>query len=170
MNAQELENKLNALFKQITSKVANTLETEAVKSVKKNFEVGGRPVKWNPSVKSKKNAGTKTLVISGAMSEITSELGSTNSGIEITLRPGTNARAYSRIQHEGGTINRKPRLLRFKSHKSGRTVFAKNSHKRITKQTMSKPYSITIPPRPYLLIPPEDFPGIISRIKSAINL
>lgn len=170
MNANELGQKVQNIIKQIRSKAAYVLETEAVKSVKQNFIQGGRPIKWEPSVKSKKNAGTKTLIISHAMSKITAETGNTNSGVVITLRPGVLAKAYSRIQQEGGTIQRKARSIRFRTNKTGRIIFAKNSHKRITKETMSKPYSITIEPRPYLIIPPEDIPGILSRVKSAINL
>lgn len=170
MQNGDIENKLKEILKKVTTQAASVIETEAVKSVKKNFEVGGRPVKWEPSVKSKKNAGTKTLVVSGAMSETTSETIDVSTGVAIILRPGVNARAYSRIHQEGGTIQRSPRSIRFRNNKSGRTIFAKNSHKRITKETISKAYEIKIPARPHLVVPNEDFQNIINAVVAAVKI
>ncbi len=36
--------------------------------------------------------------------------------------------------------------------------------------SFSKAYTIEIPPRPYLVIPPEDFFVILARIKEAVKL
>ncbi len=173
MSVQQIEKFLTGFAKEIisNSKVRSALETEAVKSVMRNFETGGRPDKWKQSKKSKKNAGTKTLVISGSMSQIQSQTEITSNGLRVTLMPGPNAKAYARIQHEGGTINMPARTLRFKkSKKTGRDVFASRLHKRISKETVTKPYKIIITARPYLVIPDEDFPRIINAVTAAINL
>ena len=170
MQVGDIENKLKEILKNVTTQAAAVIKTEAVKSIKKNFEDGGRPVKWEPSQKSKKNAGTKTLVISGAMSETTAETMDVPSGIEIILRPGINSRAYARIHQTGGTIQRSPRNIRFRTDESGRTIFARDSHKRITKETLSKSYEIKIPARPHLVIPDEDIPGILNAVKSTVSI
>ncbi len=170
MSLQEIENNLKKILNDlVSSKVKSALETEAVKSIQRNFEQGGRPA-WTPSKKSKKNAGTKTLVVSGNMSQITAHTQPVADGFEIVLMPGPKAKAYSRIQHEGGTIRMPGRKIRFRENQSGRNVFAKNSHKRITKETLSKPYTINIPARPYLVIPEEDYPKLLDAAVAALKL
>jgi hypothetical protein len=62
------------------------------------------------------------------------------------------------------------RKIRFRENKSGRTVFAKNAHKRITKESLAKPYTINIPPRPYLLIPEEDYSKLLDAAVAALKL
>jgi len=168
MSINEIEKALVAIIEKAKSPaVAKALEVEAVKSIRRNFEQEGRP-KWDPSKKKRRDTGLKTLTDSGNMSKIQAQTNQTNGGVEIVLLPGPASAAYARIQHEGGTINMPARQLRFRKDKSGNTRFAKNTHKRVTKETMSKPYSVTIPARPYLIIPEEDYPGILEAVKSAI--
>lgn len=71
------------------------------------------------------------------------------------------------------------RAIRFreKKYKTGskgagrkRTVFASKQHKRITKETMTKAYTITMPTRPYLVIPPEDYSSIINNVIQACKI
>jgi phage gpG-like protein len=168
MEIRDVEKKLLDVIRSITQSpaVKNALEMEAIQSIQRNFEQGGRPERWTPS---KKKEG-KTLIESGQLSQITAESESTTTGLIVTLRPGVNAKTYARIHQEGGTINRKARNYRFRQNASGRTVFAKNKHKRISKETTGAAYSISIPPRPYMIIPPEDFPLILNAVSRAINL
>lgn len=169
MTAEEINRKIKGIIKEVTTKASFTLEVESVRSVMQNFDEGGRPIPWPPSAKLKKDPKLKTLIDSGDMSLISADTQINDHGAEILLMPGPSSRAYSRIQHEGGVINMPARKIRFRKNKSGRTVFAKDSHKRITKETMSRPYSIVITPRPYLLIPDIDFPRILNAVESAIR-
>jgi phage gpG-like protein len=173
-----MDNGLTQIFariKEVTESVRRqalaVIETEAVKSVQKNFEVGGRPA-WAPSTKRGKAKGTKTLVVSGDLSEVSAVADFAASTVTLITSP--KARAYARIQNEGGTINMPARTVRTRTvtagKNKGRSVFAKNSHKRGVKETQSKPYRIVIPARPYMVIPPEDITKIINTIKSNIKL
>lgn len=168
---KEIENKVNHLIKDIQVKALKVIEIEGVRSIQKNFEVGGRP-KWIPSKKKGKAKGTKTLRISGALSSITAVADFQNS--KVNIYPGAAARAYARIQQEGGTINRKAYTNARRTKNDGRSVFA--SKRRDTGRakkvdvSFSKAHSIVIPARPYMVIPPEDFPGMINAITKAIQL
>lgn len=169
MTVEQIEKNLLNVIRQFSSPaVKAVLETESVNSIKTNFETGGRGV-WKPSKRVLKEGG-QTLVKSGQMSEITAETQTTSDGLLVLLRPGVNAKTYSRIHQEGGTINIKQRSYRFRRNASGRTVFAKRKHKRDVREVTGRAHSITIPPRPYLVIPPEDYPRIINALTGALNL
>lgn len=168
-----MDNGLTQIFARIKEETEHlrtralaAIQVEAVKSVQKNFEVEGRPA-WAPVTKRGKAKGTKILQVSGDLSEVTAEIDYA-AGMVI-LTSSTKARPYARIQNEGGTINMPARTVRTRKvtagKNKGRSVFAKNSHKRGVKETQSKPYKITIPPRPYMVIPPEDYKNIFDRIK-----
>lgn len=171
MSLEQIENILNNLSKNIasSSQVKAALKTSAVSSVMTNFEEGGRPIKWDPSEKTKKNNGSRTLIDSGDMSMIQAETEESSDGLRLVLMPGPLAKAYSRIQNEGGVINMPGRQLRFRKNKNGKTVFAKNSHKRVDRETISKPYNITIPKREYLIIPEQDYGMILDNVRSAVT-
>lgn len=146
------------------------LEVEAVKSVKRNFEEGGRP-KWEPSVKRGKLKGTRTLVVTGNLSNITAKTDTTRGVVMLQSNPAS--RAYARIQHEGGTINMPARTVKHRKvsagKNKGRSVFASSRHKKTT-QTQTKPYTIKIPARPFMTIPPEDWDRIVNKISTQIKL
>lgn len=169
---RNIADKLLKLEGTIKQRARATLETELQESIQKNFDVGGRPA-WKPSQKKGRAQGTKTLVITGNLRRTQVESRDTGVGLLVTLTPGPLASAYSRIHQEGGTINMPARAIRHreKKYKDGRkrTVFASRQHKRITKETMTKPYTITIPPRPYLVIPPEDYQRIINAVAQSIK-
>lgn len=171
MTAEEAGRRIEDYIDQIKRKALIVIEAEALKSVRTNFEQGGRP-KWIPSKKSGKTKGTKTLVVSGNLSNIGSEVDF--AGSKVTLMPNPLARVYARIQHEGGTISMKPRTMARRTKKDGRSVFAsKNRELKRAKKidvSFSKAYTIEIPPRPYLVIPPEDYFVILARIKEAVKL
>lgn len=160
---KEIENNLNQIFKEIKGRALKALTVEAEKSIKMNFESGGRPEKWQPRKRvSKRQKGRKLLVISGNLSNVTAEVDEANS--RVVLKPNPLARAYARIHQEGGTINMPARELKFRKKRTGQSVFTSRIHKKATKTVQTKPYKITIPARPYLVIPPQDF----ERIKSAV--
>ena len=171
MNSEEAGKRIEDYIDQIKRKALIVIEVEALKSVRTNFEQGGRP-KWIPSRKSGKTKGTKTLVVSGNLSNIGSEIDI--AGSKVTLMPNPLARVYARIQHEGGTISMKPRTMARRTKKDGRSVFAsKNRELKRAKQidvSFSKAYTIKIPARPFLVIPPEDYPVILERIREAVKL
>jgi phage gpG-like protein len=168
---KELEDTITHLIEDIQVKALKVIEIEGVRSIQKNFEVGGRP-KWIPSQKKGKAKGTNTLRITGALSSITA-VADFNSH-RVTFHPGPGARAYARIHQEGGIINRKASTSARRTKRDGRSVFA--SKRRDTGRakkvdvSFSKAYSIVIPARPYMVIPPEDIPVMINAITRAIQL
>jgi phage gpG-like protein len=166
MKPEEVRNFLTQQIAAIKRKALDIIAVEAQKSVKKNFEAGGRP-KWKPSKKLRKHPGAKTLIVTGNLSNVSAVVSEAESSVTLTTNP--LSRAYARIQQEGGTINHPAREMKFRRNKTGRTVFASSNHKRITKTTTSKPYTITIPARPYMIIPKADLDAMIEKIKKGIG-
>lgn len=166
-NEQEVRQFLNDAYDNFRRRALTIIEIEAQKSIKKNFEVGGRPTPWKPSKKSKKHRGTKTLVVSGALSSPSAVRNDDESSVTLISNPLT--RSYARIHQEGGTIYQPARLLRFRKKtykdKSSRIVFAGAKHKRIVKATTSKPYTVVMPQRKWLVIPQEDIDHMIKLIE-----
>lgn len=157
--------KLNSTINDVKRKSLKVLSIEGHKSVQKNFDEGGRP-KWEPRKKiSKKQKGRNILVISGRMRNISETVESDR----VVLKSNPLARDYSAIQHLGGTIVIPAGKKRMRKVKSGRWQFAKDSHKKV-KEVSTKAHIIKISPRPWMVIPPVDFPRIIQSIKTAINL
>jgi phage gpG-like protein len=150
------------VVKEFQKNALAVIEVEAVKSVRKNFESGGRP-KWIPSGKKGKTKGTRTLVVTGKLSEVTAKTDLSSNTVTLVTSP--EARAYAKIQNEGGTINMPARTIRHRVNKKGETVFARKTHKRNVKETQTKAYKIVIPARPYLVIPEEDRQRILNEIK-----
>lgn len=169
-SANEVENNLRRVIQEVKSTALKVIEIEALRSIQKNFKSGGRP-KWKPSKKKGKLKGTKTLVVTGALREVSAVKDEAASSVTLITSP--DSRAYARIQHEGGTINIPPRTMARRTKKDGRSVFAKkNRELKRAKQidvSFSKAHTIEIPPRPFLVIPPEDFPGIVEAIKRAVG-
>lgn len=168
MDSAQLNNAINQAIVKIKSGTIKVLAVEWRRSIIGNFNAGGRPP-WTPRKSiSKKQRGTNILVISGAMKNVSTipDVAS----LQVTLKVDPRARAYARIHNEGGTINMPARELKFRKNKSGRTVFASSSHKKISKQTIGKAHIIKIPQREYTNIPQEDFPRIVSAIKQGLSL
>ncbi|MDI6804629.1 MAG: phage virion morphogenesis protein [Bacteroidota bacterium] len=167
MDIEKLKQYLTGEVKRKVDIALGVIETFAPKAIHKNFEKGGRPVPWKPSQKKGKNKGTKTLVVTGTLSNVSATRN--GSDLSVTLSVDPRSRAYARIHQEGGTIHMPTRTLRFreKKYKSGetRTVFASKRHKRIKMEKTSKPYVIKMPPRPFMVIPEED----INKMRSEIE-
>lgn len=169
MTEHEVKKFLEDAVAGLKRKALNIIAVEARRSIVKNFEQGGRPTPWKKSIKKKKYKGTKTLVISGMLKNVDSVANYEESSVTLTTNPA--ARAYARIHQEGGTINMPVRKLRFrdKRYKSGevKTVFASKKHKKIKMIKEARAYTITIPPRPYMVIPQEDINEMIRKIQNS---
>ena len=174
MSWDQIKNNFDKSLPSIQKSILNVLATEGEKSIHKNFEVGGRPTPWKKSKKPKRlrTGSEKTLVVWGNLSNILVQPNPDASGVKFLTNP--LARAYARIHQEGGTINHPGGRRKLKKVKPGdktkRTVFAKAGAKRFVKEVDIKPYKITIPPRPYLVIPPEDYPGILKAVQQIVKL
>jgi phage gpG-like protein len=169
-SANEIENNLNRVIQEVKSTALKVMEIEALRSIQKNFESGGRP-KWIPSKKKGKLKGTKTLVVTGALREVSAVKDEAASSVTLITSP--DSRAYARIQHEGGTISMKPKTMARRTKKDGRSVFASKNRdtgkRKKVDVSFSKAYTIRIPARPFLVIPPEDYPGIVEAIRRAVS-
>ena len=170
LSVKEVIDKINKEVEKIRKQGLAILESEAVKSVKRNFEEGGRP-KWEPSVKRGNLKGTNTLVVTGTLSNISAKTDSAR-GI-VTIQSNPASRAYAKIQHEGGTIFMPARTVKRRKvtagKNKGKSVFASKRHKKTT-ETQTKPYKIKIPARPFMTVPSEDWGRIINKISTVIKL
>jgi phage gpG-like protein len=167
MNATELKKVLDEVVPKIRAGVVKVAAVEWRKTVHKNFTSKGRPA-WPVRKKiSKKQRGTNILVISGALKNV-STVPDIAAG-KVTLHADPRAKAYAKIHNEGGRIDMPPRELKFRKSK-GRTVFASSQHKKVTKKTTSKAYTINIPKREFTNIPAEDFPRWVETMKRVIKL
>lgn len=180
VTAEYIKNKIDSLIEQVKITALKVIEEEAVRSIQKNFEAGGRP-KWIASKKTltKKGrkisgnifSGSNTLIDSGNLSLVTAKADLSNN--IVTLTTDARTRAYARIHQEGGIINHPGGTHARRKKKDGRSVFA--SKNRDTGKankvdvSFSKPYQIKIPPRPYLVIPAEDYPDILRSVESRIK-
>lgn len=173
MSFREIENKLKQVQDNTSARVLKVLAVETEKSVRKNFDVGGRPP-WEPSNRAKKfrkknpnaasNKSAKTLIKRGYLKNVTAYADTAANRVVLVIDP--RARAYWEIHNKGGTIQISPRKLKIK--KSGRG-FASSKHKHV-KTVETKSYTINIPKREFLNIPPEDHDRIISQVGKVVKL
>ena len=135
-------------------------------SIVRNFEVGGRPQTWKPSLRVVKKGG-KTLILSSAlMSSIAVREPQIT---DTTVTVGSN-RVYAAIQNLGGVIETGPRhqTLAFRQGKDGKLkgfasrAEASRSKKKSTpiRIAMSGGAYIPIPARQFMLLQTEDFAEI----------
>ncbi len=170
MNEDQAQKYISGLIEKAKIKALNIIAVEAGKAIRKNFEQGGRPDSWKPSIKKGKLKGTKTLVVTGNLSNVGINIDKDKSQVIITTNP--LSRAYARVQQEGGSIDMPARVQKFrkKNYKNGssRTVFASSKHARITAVKTFKPYKINIPARPYMIIPQADIDTMTAKITENI--
>ncbi|KWT81149.1 phage virion morphogenesis protein [Candidatus Magnetominusculus xianensis] len=125
-----------------------------VASVKKNFEVSGRP-KWRPSMKLRKNPEDKTLILHGDLSTLFHRK-AYNNRVEI----GTNVK-YAGVHQFGfsgvvtQSVNRHTRRM---TDRSGRV-------RSVAVSAHSRQARINIPPRPFMMAQDEDFAAIEELLK-----
>ena len=166
MGIQEIEIKLNGMAKKLQETALKVLQIEALKSVNKNFDEGGRP-RWEPSKKigTKRAAkhGNKTLIDKGNLKRVRSII----EGNAVILSTDPLAKAYAKVQQEGATWKVKSRE-RKRNSRSKR--FVRSDRSRGAESVSVKAHTITIPARPYMIVPPEDFARIMKAVSLAIKL
>jgi len=153
---------LTARLKKIESNIQNAkpLLSEIGKivrdSVVTNFDLGGRPTKWIPSIRALKD-NDKTLIDTGRLQR---SINYQVSGKD-TVSVGTNV-DYAAIHQLGGVIRHpaRKRVLNFKIHKGGknkgRILFAKAKKANYQETVQGKAYDIRIPARPFLMVQESD--------------
>lgn len=123
---------VKARFKELADKIKNPkpileeIGQIVADSVLKNFDVGGRPDTWTPSLRAQRT-GDKTLIKTGRLMRSVKYKVSVR---DQSVRVGTNVK-YGAIHQFGGVIYHPQRemTLNFKTYKrgknAGRTLFAK---------------------------------------------
>lgn len=120
---------------------------EMHRAVEKNFAVGGRPTPWKPSARSKREGG-KPLTDNGVLRRsITVDADSQS------VRVGTNVK-YGPIHQFGGDIKRAARSEIFIRNRARSGRFSKGT--KSGQGFTFKEYVLTIPARPFLVIPDAD--------------
>ena len=126
-------------------------------SIRRNFEAGGRPTPWKPSLRAKKT-GDKTLIESKQLFN-SFTIDAKQDRVEV----GTN-KIYAAIQHFGGDINHpaRERTMFFKKYKRGErkglTRFSKEGKAGYGMKVHGRAYTIHIPARPFMMVQEEDWP------------
>ena len=187
-NARVLINRLKER-KQHTRPLMDDIAERMVRSVKRNFDEGGRPDKW------KKSGSESTLVKSRRLRNSIH-----GSATRTEARVGTNVK-YARIHHHGGVIrpknaknlaiplqdwikagprnyylhyvpaskkdNRPAMLVRYQSGTVGRGKKAQMQEEMVPMFLLVK--KVKIPARPYMLIQNEDKTYIADRVKEFLT-
>ncbi len=94
-SANELENNLRRVIQEVKSTALKVIEIKALRSIQKNFESSGRQ-KWIALKIKGKVKGTKTLVVTGALREVSAVKDEAASSVTLITSP--DSRAYARIQ------------------------------------------------------------------------
>ena len=169
-DVERITNEIRKYIDQVRTTALNVLEIEGLRSIQKNFESGGRP-KWVPSKKKGKLKGTKTLVVTGTLMKVSAAKDEAASSVTLITNPGS--RAYARAQQEGATINVPPKTMARRTKKNKMSVFASKNRdtgkQKKVDVSFSRGHTITIPPRQFLVIPEEDYPGILQAVKRAVE-
>lgn len=159
-------------------------------SVERNFEVGGRysspgsykggGSKWKDLANGTKKARKRKGKWPGPILQVSGRLAGSihynahNDKVEV----GTNL-VYAAIHEFGGTINRAggPGSVRLRSRqgklvrqgKEGKlanlAVFSSSKHSHVVRSFVGKPYTITIPARPFLVVQDEDLEEIVRAVQ-----
>lgn len=139
-------------------------------SIVRNFEQGGRPKRWKPSLRVIKHGG-QTLILSGRLKQSIAAREPRVTETSVTI--GSNV-IYAAIHHYGGVIEHGPssRTLAFRRGKDGKLggfMSRRDAGRRKTGaidiRTASSGGGYTpIPARPFLLLQTED----MAEIKAAL--
>ncbi len=182
MNIEKLDSELGRLSEEIRRVAEGDLfnvrpampeiEQVLIRSTEKSFQVGGRysvigsgefaggSEKWEPSKRVKKRGG-QTLVDEGILAaSITARSG------DDYVEYGTN-RVQGAILHYGGDIDHPggtPYIVI-----GGRAKFLRKDGEYPAGVKFTRPHTITLPPRPYLVVQDEDFEEISFVIADTIN-
>ena len=98
-----------------------------VRSIGKNFDIGGRPTRWRQSMRAKVQGGKTLLDQSVLRNSVTFEAGRRN----VTIGPSGPAAVYGHAHQVGAAIPervpKKGKALRFLSFRDGKFVFARSA-------------------------------------------
>jgi len=161
MDSQQLKDRIKQILKNFNKTSLDILAVEADKSIKANFAAEGRPIHWEA-----KKHPNKYGILRGKTNRLNSTINiikNYNESGENSITLSSNL-PYSKIQQEGGTINRSAGSVRLRTNRHGETRFASHRHKKF-REASHGAYVITIPARPFLIIPEQDYPRIINSIK-----
>jgi phage gpG-like protein len=144
----------NILLRTKNLKPAMNIVGQVVRrSVIKNFQAGGRPERWTPSKRVKKQGG-KTLIDTAVLQN------SINSRpFKDRVEVGTNV-VYAAIQQLGGTIERMQGFRKVKRSTAQAMIFGEGKTWRFAKgkkATHLQKIKTTIPARPFLMVQDEDW-------------
>lgn len=171
MKAAELGKHFNSYLKTGKTKTLKILAVRGLKVIATNFEKEGRPEKWKKSIKSKKNKGTKTLVIKGNLKRVSSSIDAATSSVSITTNP--IARPYARLMNDGGEVKAKARKQKYqeKTTATGRKldVFVKNSRKRFTGEKNLSAHVKKYVGRKFMVIPDEEAPNFVKDVREGFK-
>jgi phage virion morphogenesis protein len=141
-------------------------------SVVRNFEVGGRPEKWQPLSKAyirrRKKGAASILRLTGRLMNSINARATDDSAIV-----GTNVE-YARIHQLGGEIKRVTKAGAMPVNKAGKFMSRKAASRRKTAVAVrfhggGKSYVITMPARPYLVVQEEDRVEMLRAVKEYIT-
>ncbi len=155
MTVSEIQQRLNSKIAQIKSTSLKIIEIEAKTSIQVNFRSQGRP-KWKP-----KAINDGRAILTGKTARLQSQINVATIGN--TVQIGSNL-PYSKIQQEGGEIKITDKMRKFfwaKYHETGNPAYKS--------MALTKKSTITIPARPYLRIPAQDYDRIKSSIEAGVK-
>ena len=169
-NIFEITVKKNPSFSTLSvTGIGATIGKKAQEAIWKNFDVGGRPTKWKKSKGAKKrtsgNLKGKTLQASGRLKAAV-RYRVTSDGVELT-----NNMSYARIHNDGGVIKNpggQPYIVMKKKGKV-RAVFMKRDGSYPEGVKFTKPHSITMPKREFMVLPDNFNDTVDDIIKSHFN-
>lgn len=172
MNSGDFNKKVTEIVNNIRAEASEVLKTEGIYSVKKNFDMGGRPTAWVPSKKLKSaklmaKYGNKTLKNSGALMSVSGDADRERGKVKIF--PSSAAKDYAYIHQFGGVINRRGGARPVRNNRYAKEKWAKGRKKGSIGVRYHKAYSITIPARPHLLIPVSDYSRILGVLRYTLQ-
>ncbi|MRR56955.1 MAG: phage virion morphogenesis protein [Deltaproteobacteria bacterium] len=148
--------------------VMREIAGDMLDSVQENFARQGRPLRWKPSRRARKQGG-QTLRDTNRLYRSIIARSDTNGAMV-----GTNVR-YAAIHHFGGEIKHpaRERVLHFRQVERGRMTharpgtgdtFAKSGKAHYAMKVKGKAYTIKMPARPFMVLDDSDVRRIVMRI------
>lgn len=141
----------------------NIIGTAVRKSIQQNFEEGGRPLKWKPSLRALRTGG-KTLIKSKQLFN-SFTIKADDKAVEV----GTN-KVYAAIHNFGGKIKHAERkqTIFFNKSKTGKSQFSRESKARYGMRVDRQSHTTNMPARPFMMIQAQDWPVILENLTDYI--
>lgn len=157
---KELKSGLAALQSRMSdlSPVMKVISEIVYASIRRNFEAGGRPQRWAPSLRVKREGG-QTLIRKGTGGGLLGSLIPSHTKDSATVSAN---KEYAAILHFGGKTA--PRIIKAKN---GKALFWPGARHPV--KSVNHPGS-QIPPRPFLMVQNEDWTEIQSVINNYLSM